>query len=110
MPLSYQVTGAAKNNLLVSLAAILLSDSNLDISQENIDSVVTASGNTIPSYYSALYANYIEKAGGVERFLAGPSAGGGTCFTANALVIYCCWPCSYISLCQCDQYVFFRLR
>lgn len=79
MPLSFQVTGAAKNNLVVSLAAILLSDSNLDISQENIDSVVTASGNTIPSYYSALYANYIEKAGGVERFFAGPSAGGGTC-------------------------------
>lgn len=79
MPLSFQVTGAAKNNLVVSLAAILLSDSNLDISQENIDSVVTASGNTIPSYYSALFANYIEKAGGVERFFAGPSAGGGTC-------------------------------
>jgi len=31
MPLSFQVTGAEKNQLVVSLAAILLSDSGLEV-------------------------------------------------------------------------------
>lgn len=32
MPLSFQVTGAEKNQLVVSLAAILLSDSGIEVS------------------------------------------------------------------------------
>ena len=76
MPLSFQVTGTEKDTLVVSLAAILLSDSSLEITSENIDTVVNASGNAIPSYYSTLYASFIEKAGGVEKFFNGPSAGG----------------------------------
>eukprot|EP01038_Epipyxis_sp_PR26KG_P012382 gene12382-16609_t len=77
MPLSFEVTGAQKDQLVVSLAAILLSDSGVDITAENIDSIVNATGNKIPSYYSALYATFIEKAGGVDKFFSGPSAGGG---------------------------------
>jgi len=77
MPLSFDVTGPAKDQLVVSLAAILLSDSAVDVTSENIDSVVKNSGNTVPSYYSTLYALYIEKAGGVDKFFSGPSAGGG---------------------------------
>ena len=76
MPFSFQVEGAAKDQLVVSLAALLLHDSNVDISSDNIDAVVKASNNTVPAYYSALFSSYIEKAGGVEKFLVGPSAGG----------------------------------
>jgi hypothetical protein len=76
MVLSFQVQGQQKDQLVVSLAAILLSDSGLDISAENLNSVAEASGNTIPSYYGKLFAGYIEKAGGVESFFSGPSAGG----------------------------------
>lgn len=76
MPLSLNVSGADKNNLLVSLGALILSDASLEISSDNIMALVTSSGNDVPAYYATLYANYIEKAGGVDKFLAGPSAGG----------------------------------
>lgn len=76
MPYSFQVEGAAKDQLVVSLAALLLHDSSIDISAENIEAVVKASNNTIPAYYAPLYASFIEKAGGVDKFLVGPSAGG----------------------------------
>jgi len=76
MPFSFQVSGSEKDQLVVSLAALLLNDSGADLSAENIQAVVTASGNNVPAYYPTLYATFIEKAGGVEKFLIGPSAGG----------------------------------
>lgn len=63
-------------SLVASLAALVLSDSGSEITAENITSVIEASGNKVPAYYAPLFASMIEKAGGVEKFLAGPSAGG----------------------------------
>ena len=77
MPLSLKLEGASKAQLVVSLAALLLSDVKAEITPENIDSVLKASGNEAPTYISTLYSTYIAKAGGVSKFLAGPSAGGG---------------------------------
>ncbi len=76
MPFSFQVTGSEKDQLVVSLAALLLHDSGADVSADNLQAVVNASGNTVPAYYPTLYASFIEKAGGVNKFLVGPSAGG----------------------------------
>ena len=61
---------------MASLAALILADSKLDITVENLTAVMEASGNKVPAYYAPLFASMIEKAGGVEKFLAGPSAGG----------------------------------
>jgi hypothetical protein len=55
----------------------IIGDSGAEITSEGIDAVVSSSGNKVPSYYSALFATFIGKAGGVDKFLAGPSAGGG---------------------------------
>ena len=52
-----------------------MADSKVDISAENINAVLEASGNKAPAYYAPLYASLIEKAGGVEKFLAAPGAG-----------------------------------
>ena len=75
--LSFQVEGGDKNQLVVSLAALLLTDCGADITAESLNTVITSSGNKVPSYYTTLFASFIEKAGGVEKFMAGPSAGGG---------------------------------
>ena len=75
--MSLSITGADKDQLVASLSALLLADAGVDITAENITAVVDASGNKIPAYYSSLFATYIEKAGGVEKFLSGPSSGGG---------------------------------
>ena len=76
MPLSFEVTGADKDQLVVSLAALLLNDAKVEVSAENINTVVSSSGNTVPAYYPTLFSTYIEKAGGVEKFFSAPSAGG----------------------------------
>jgi large subunit ribosomal protein LP1 len=77
MSLSFQVSGADKDQLVTSLAAIILSDSGADITADSINTVLSASGNTVPAYYPTLFASYIEKCGGLEKFFSGPSAGGG---------------------------------
>jgi large subunit ribosomal protein LP1 len=77
MALSFQVSGADKDQLVTSLAAILLSDSGAEITADSINAVLSASGNSVPAYYPTLFATYIEKAGGVEKFFTGPSAGAG---------------------------------
>ena len=59
-------------------------DSGVDITADAISAVVAASGNKIPSYYASLYASYIEKAGGMEPFMAAPSGGGGGSVAAAA--------------------------
>ena len=76
MTLSYQVTGADKDQLVTSLAA------------DAINSVLSASGNTVPAYYPTLYASYIEKAGGLEKFFAGPSAGAGESYFKFCLCFF----------------------
>jgi large subunit ribosomal protein LP1 len=73
---NFQVTGSEKDQLVVSFAALLLHDSGVEISADNISNVVKASGNSVAAYYPTLFATYIEKAGGVDKFLVGPSAGG----------------------------------
>jgi ribosomal protein L12E/L44/L45/RPP1/RPP2 len=80
MSLSFQVSGADKDQLVTSLAAIILSDSGAEITADSINAVVSASGNNVPAYYPTLYASFIEKAGGVDKFFAAPSAGGTMCF------------------------------
>lgn len=77
MPLSLQENGSQKDSLAISLAAILLSDSNIDISADNLQSVLSAASVKVPAYLPPLYATYIEKSGGISRFFSGPSAGGG---------------------------------
>jgi hypothetical protein len=37
-------------------------------------------GNNVPAYFPALYSTFVEKAGGVDQFFSGPSAGAGKFF------------------------------
>ena len=75
--MALSVSGADKDQLVASLSALLLADSGVDITADSIAAIADASGNKLPTYYTTLYASFIEKAGGVDKFLAGPSAGGG---------------------------------
>lgn len=77
MALSLQFDGADKDQLVVSLAALILSDCEVEITTESLDAIVSSSGNKVPSYYTSLFASLLSKAGGCDKFLAGPSAGGG---------------------------------
>lgn len=88
MPYSLNVEGHEKSQLVISLAALLLADAGLELTSDGLDAVVKASGNSIPAYYSKMYAAYLEKSGGVEKFCSGPSAGGGKLMKLQQLQLY----------------------
>jgi hypothetical protein len=72
--LSY--TGFDKDQYVISLAALICADSKVDITAENLNAVVSSSGNTIAPYWAPLFAATLEKAGGVSKFFSAPGAGG----------------------------------
>ena len=75
--MSLSATGPAKDQFVLGLAALVCHGSGVDASADNLNAVVTASGNTVPTYWSPLYAQCIEKAGGVDKFFTKLGGGGG---------------------------------
>eukprot|EP00903_Cladosiphon_okamuranus_P014787 g13699.t1 len=57
-----------KNDLVVSLAALLLEDAGSVLTAENISAVVAATKNEVPAYYPTLFAAMLEKSDGCAQF------------------------------------------
>lgn len=74
---SLSSTGPARDQFVVALAALVCHDSGADASSDNLNSVISASGNSVGAYWTPLYAQYIEKAGGVDKFFTKVGSGGG---------------------------------
>jgi hypothetical protein len=70
--LSY--TGGDKEQLVVSLAAIVCESSGMEATAENINAVITSSKNSVPAYWAPMFASAVVQAGGVAKMY--PSAGG----------------------------------
>lgn len=68
-------TGSDKEQLVVSLAAIVCASSGQDVSAENIEKVISGSGNSVAPYWAPLFATACEKADGIDKMY--PTAGGG---------------------------------
>ena len=70
------MTQSQKEELAVSLAVLALHDSKVEISADNLASALEASGNSVSAYLPQLFADLIGRGLKVDKFLAGPSAGG----------------------------------
>ena len=68
-------TGSDKEQLVTSLAAIVCASSGQDVSADNINAVITSSGNSVSAYWAPLFASCVEKADGIDKMY--PTAGGG---------------------------------
>jgi large subunit ribosomal protein LP1 len=66
--------GADKDQFVTSLAALVCADSSVDVTAENINAVINASGNNVAAYWATLFATSIEKAGGAKKFFPTPGA------------------------------------
>lgn len=77
MPLSFEAEGADKDQMVTSLAVLLLRDSGVDVTADAINGIINASGNKVPSYYATLFASFVEKAGDLSKMMPAPAAGGG---------------------------------
>ncbi|CAK4973599.1 unnamed protein product [Aphanomyces euteiches] len=68
-------TPAQKEDLATSLAVLLLTDANVDVTADNLNEALNAAGVKVSSL-PTLFANAVERGLKVEKALAGPSAGG----------------------------------
>lgn len=69
------VTGSAKEDLVVSLAILALHDGGVAVTADNINSVISASGNTVAGYWGALYSKVLAGRN-IDDLLLKPGAGG----------------------------------
>ena len=73
-----ELTGAKKEEMLASLAVLVISDSAGEMSADAINAVVEASGNKISSAFATVFASAIAKAGNdFNNFTPAPGSGGG---------------------------------
>lgn len=72
---SLSYTGSDKDQLVVSLAAIVVASSGQEVTADGINAVITGSGNSVAPYWAPLFASAVEKAGGIDKMY--PKAGGG---------------------------------
>jgi large subunit ribosomal protein LP1 len=70
------ISGSAKEDLVVSLAILVLHDGGVAVSAENINAVVGASGNSVAPYWGALYSKVLAGRN-IDDMLLKPGAGGG---------------------------------
>ncbi|CAE8711444.1 unnamed protein product [Polarella glacialis] len=79
-----EVPQAEKDELFCAYAAMILKDSELDLSEENINKLIKAAGGSIESFFPALFAKMLVgkdldsmlKLGGGGGGGAAPAAGG----------------------------------
>lgn len=64
-----------KAELVCSLSALLCADSGADVSADNLNAVIKASGNKVATYWVPVFASTVEKAGGIDKFCKAPGAG-----------------------------------
>jgi hypothetical protein len=64
-----------KAELVCSLSALLCADAKVELSADNINAVIAASGNAVSPFWATAFASTLAKAGGVDKFLAGPGEG-----------------------------------
>ncbi|GLD99952.1 hypothetical protein PINS_up008680 [Pythium insidiosum] len=70
------LTQSQKDELATSLAVLAVFDADVEISAENLNLALEASNNKVAAYFPQLFADLIGRGLKVEKFLAGPSAGG----------------------------------
>jgi len=66
-----------KQELVASLATLLVGSAADEISAESLSAVAEASGNSLSPSYASLFSSVASSAGGIDKFCAAPGSGGG---------------------------------
>lgn len=77
------MTGAAKDDLVVSLAILALHDGGAEVTGEKINALIEATGNKVAGYWGALYAKVLAGRN-IDDLLMKPGFGGGAAAPAAA--------------------------
>eukprot|EP00520_Triparma_pacifica_P002770 CAMPEP_0118650074 /NCGR_PEP_ID=MMETSP0785-20121206/10050_1 /TAXON_ID=91992 /ORGANISM="Bolidomonas pacifica, Strain CCMP 1866" /LENGTH=118 /DNA_ID=CAMNT_0006542419 /DNA_START=12 /DNA_END=368 /DNA_ORIENTATION=+ len=71
-----ELTGAKKDEMITSLASLVVADAGAEVSEESISAVIEAAGCTSNATYVKIFATVVA-AGGIDKFCATPGSGGG---------------------------------
>mmetsp|Transcript_122898 Transcript_122898/g.274394 ORF Transcript_122898/g.274394 Transcript_122898/m.274394 type:complete len:122 (+) Transcript_122898:75-440(+) len=71
-----EVPQAEKDELFCAYAAMILKDSELDISEENINKLITSAGGSIEPFFPSLFAKML-KGKDLDKMLTFGGGGGG---------------------------------
>ena len=63
-----------KEELIVSLASLILADGEVAVNKDNLDTLVEKSGNSIAPYWTALFAAHLEGKNVLDMIASGVSA------------------------------------
>lgn len=78
-----KVSGAAKEDLVVSLAILALHDGGVEINADNINNLVNATNNKVASYWGAIYSKILANRD-IDDLLLKPGVGGGAAVAVAA--------------------------
>ena len=67
-----ELSGSDKEELIVSLAALLCNDSEVELTEENLSAAVTASGNKIAPYWAAAFGSMLTQVEDFSKFTPAP--------------------------------------
>ena len=70
------LTKAEHDELCCVYAGLLLYDDKIDITADNINKLIKASGNEVDGYYPEFFAKYLKKADIKSMLTVAPAAGG----------------------------------
>merc|ERR1719152_957640 len=79
-----ELTPAARDELLVTYAAMILHDEQSDLSAENLNAVLKAAGAKVDAYWPAMFAKLCEKKSIGEYIEKAGTAGGAAAGAAPA--------------------------
>ena len=82
-----EMSDQAKNQLACNLAALILHDSNTDLTSENLSKVLKNSGMTVPAYWPLLMAKALEGQNFSDLLKCGGGSGSGPVVTGGEAVV-----------------------
>merc|ERR1712129_582879 len=71
------LTSGQKQELVASLASLIVGSNETELSSESLIAVAKASGNELSPAWAAMFANLLQKSGGIDKFCPAPGSGGG---------------------------------
>merc|ERR1712161_97851 len=72
-----QLTDTQKSEHITAFAALALYDGGAEVTAEQINTIITATNNTVEGYYPVIFANFLSSPEKIAQLIASPGGGGG---------------------------------
>lgn len=80
----FTVSDSEREELMTSLACLILHDDSAPVSEENINTLITAAGGEVAAYWPKLFADLLQERDMGDLILKAGSIGGGSAPAAGA--------------------------